>query len=292
MTTTTITLALATLDWSLHADAEQAQAFADDHDRLVVASADDLLVLTGPQAVSLYNATAKHIPNLAPVARFSDKKVAAKRIWSNLCDLVAAADEAAAAAPKPAKADKARDRAKPAKVTDYPAPAPRPVRRGTGVNLVPARKAYPCREGSKQAKMVDMLFRPQGATMSELLEALSGGAKPWQEVTVKSGLNWDMNKIKGYGIRTRKRGDEDCYHLVLPQGMDEPHPHTPRKGTATTDLVTQIKEWARENYSKSYGASALIETKTDDELRSEFKSLAAAKRWAKLATEQYQNAQG
>jgi hypothetical protein len=61
---------------------------------------------------------------------------------------------------------------------------------------------------------------------------------------------------------------------------------------ATNVKVAQIKEWATANYEKSFGASALIETLTDDEIDEQFTSLTAAKKWAKLQSEAYQNAQG
>lgn len=217
-------------------------ALASSTDLYVAASQDDLADLTGPQAVALYNVTARELDTgLNEVTRFADKSAASKRLWANLQDLATSRQEVAARVARveasaknvPLKiiSTKARDGAAPANKVDYPAPArPTPPRRGTGINLAPQKKVYACREGSKQALLVDLLNRPQGATMAELLEALSGGAKPWKEVTVKSGLNWDMNKVKGYGIRTTKRGDEDCYHLVLPEGMAAPVPHTPRKG--------------------------------------------------------------
>ena len=56
------------------------------------------------------------------------------------------------------------------------------------------------------------------------------------------------------------------------------------------DAVATIKEWATANFNKSYGASALLECFTDEELRAEFKDLAAAKRWAKLQSEQHASA--
>jgi hypothetical protein len=34
--------------------------------------------------------------------------------------------------------------------------------------------------------------------MAELREALA----PWKDITIKSGLSWDANHQKGYGIRT------------------------------------------------------------------------------------------
>ncbi|MES2336220.1 MAG: hypothetical protein V4551_16305 [Pseudomonadota bacterium] len=210
-----------------------------------------------------------------------------------------------------------------------PAPAvqPKAQRRSRGINLAPKAKARACKAGTKQALMVDLLSREGGASMTELLRHLH----PWKIVTVRSGLSWDMNAIKGYGIRTTFESGYDrwlacdyegqgtfhadshpddnseadkaallaqnlangynpgevfaVYHLVLPEGLTAPVLHDTKP-----DAVAAIKEWATANYSKSYGASALVETFTDEELRAEFKDLAAAKRWAKLQSEQHANA--
>lgn len=210
---------IANLKVDFHPDLEKARGLAESLDLLLITKPEDLgEALTGGQMVALYNATAAELnTGLTPVNRFATKEAAVKRLMANITDLWELRRTMAKAQAKPAAAPKAK-------------PAASAPRRGTGINLAPQKKVYACREGSKQALLVDLLNRPQGATMAELLVALSGGAKPWKEVTVKSGLNWDMNKVKGYGIRTTKRGDDDCYHLVLPEGMAAPVPHTPRKG--------------------------------------------------------------
>ena len=210
---------IANLKVEFHADAAEAQKVAEQRDLLYVGKPEDLGDgLTGGQMVALYNATAAELNSgLTPVNRFATKDAAVKRLMANITDLW----ELRRTMEK--VSTKAAPKAKPAKAATTP-------RRGTGINLAPLKTIYPCRAGSKQAILVDMLSREQGATMAELLEALSGGATPWKEVSVKSGLNWDMNKVKGYGIRTTKRGDDDCYHLVLPEGIDAPLPHTEKKG--------------------------------------------------------------
>lgn len=218
--TTFATIDIANLTVAFHATEEAATAHAEARDHFLATSAADLEELTGPQAVALYNATVAELDsNLAPVKRFSDKQAAAKRLWANLEDL----------REDRAKREEVRrilkEEGEKLRAKSAPAKAPR---RNTGINLTPKATVYPCKEGTKQAMLVDLLSRPEGATMEELITALSGGNKPWQEVTVKSGLNWDMNKIKGYGIRTSKRGDADCYHLVLPAGMSAPLAHLPR----------------------------------------------------------------
>ena len=217
---TVATIDITNLKVEFHADPKAAQEKADKQDLLYVGKPEDLGELSGTQMVALYNATAAELnTGLTPVNRFATKEAGIKRVMANITDLWEVARQAEKDKPAP-KAEKA-PKVKPA------ATAPR---RGTGINLAPLKTIYPCRAGSKQAILVDMLSREQGATMAELLEALSGGATPWKEVSVKSGLNWDMNKVKGYGIRTTKRGDDDCYHLVLPEGMTAPVPHTPKKG--------------------------------------------------------------
>jgi hypothetical protein len=129
-----------------------------------------------------------------------------------------------------------------------------------GINLKPLPKIYACRAGSKQAKLVDLLSRPEGATFDELHIAMnSDGFRPWAEVTTRSALGWDVHAVKGYGIRTEFMNGEQLaksgrkvhaevlawdtsknvgkdgynpamtvavYHLVLLPNMKAPVPHT------------------------------------------------------------------
>jgi hypothetical protein len=195
------------------------------------AEAQQLSELTGPQMVALYNTTAKELDTgIAEVTRFATKEAGVKRLWANLTDLAEARKERLKEVVKKSIVETDTKNKSPVPPSSIKKASPIAPRRGTGINLPAMKKAYPCRAGSKQAILVDMLSRPQGATMGELLEALSGGKTPWKEVSVKSGMNWDMNKIKGYGIRTAKRGEEDCYHLVLPAGLLAPIPHTVKTG--------------------------------------------------------------
>lgn len=74
----------------------------------------------------------------------------------------------------------------------------------------------PCREGSKQAALVDALARPEGATRQDLLDACA----PWAWSAVTSAMYNDL-ATKGYSFRKK----EDRYFLVLPAGVDAPVPH-------------------------------------------------------------------
>lgn len=94
-----------------------------------------------------------------------------------------------------------------------------------GTNLQPTgEKLKPCVKGSKQSILVDMLSRPEGATMEELIAALSGGRRPWTEPTVRSGFGWDL-KRKGYGVRSEfDATGEERFHLIVPKRQKIP-PH-------------------------------------------------------------------
>ena len=180
--TTFATIDPAAATYALHATEADATAAADAQDHLLVLIAEDLEGLTMKQGAALFAATAAPL-GIGTVKRFPDRTTAARRIWQNLAALSANATEPETA-PKP----KAK-----------PAAKPKAPRRSRGINLAPKAEAKPCRAGTKQATLVDLLSRPSGATMRELVDALGN----WKPVTVKSGLSWDMNAVKGYGIRTR-----------------------------------------------------------------------------------------
>lgn len=92
----------------------------------------------------------------------------------------------------------------------------------------PGTKLQPCLKGTKQSILVDLLRRPEGATMPELLEALSGGNRPWLEVTVRSAFGWDL-KNKGYGVRSEFDSYAvERFHLVVPAGKRIPPHSEPR----------------------------------------------------------------
>lgn len=269
------TVSPASATFALHPTEADATAAADAQDHLLVLAADDLIELTGPQAVALFAATAAAL-GIAPVKRFASRDVAARRVWENLLALAAAAavpETAAEPAPQPAVQPKAK--AQPSAQKSQPA-----VKRG--ISIAPKAEARACRAGTKQAILVDLLSRPGGASMAELRAALA----PWKDVTIKSGLSWDMGHQKGYGIRTTHengyqrwlatdyegmgtfRADSHpddvssadkaallaeniangynpaemfpVYHLVLPEGMKAPVPHTGGPHLTVADKLNHI----------------------------------------------------
>ena len=256
----------ATAAFALHATEADAAAVADATDHMLVLIADDLTELTIKEGAALFAATAAPL-GIAPVKRFPDRETAARRIWSNLVAL-----SAAAAVPEAVTARVAQPVAE---------AQPKTQRRSRGIHLAPKAEAKACRAGTKQAMLVDLLHRSGGASMAELREALA----PWKDITIKSGLSWDMNAIKGYGIRTTHengyqrwlatdyagmgtfKGDTHpddnskadkaallaqnladgydpaamfaVYHLVLPEGMTAPVP-------IRRALAQHLKPWRHE----------------------------------------------
>lgn len=199
--------------------------------------------LSGPALVELYNdvkacfRNGEAVPN---VRRFADKTTAVTRTWKVLQRYAEAHPEVEAEPVKaePKKVETVNETTNPATVAApkaAKAPAEKKARSPRGTNLAaPGHAPIPCREGSKQAILLDMLARPNGATMAELIEALSGGKKPWTEAAVRSGFGWDM-KLKGYGVRSSFDADgTERFHIVVPEGHAIPA-HKPLKSAPKAD---------------------------------------------------------
>ena len=187
---------------------------------------EQIEALSAKDLIEHYNDLAEAL-SLDVVRRFSDRATGLKRTKKLAADYLKKFPKRSASpmptlatlngAPQPTKTTKTEPKA-----------GGRNVRRGT--NLVPlGHEPIPCREGSKQAILLDMIRRENGATMPELIAALSGGNKPWTEVTVRSGFGWDL-KNKGYGVRSTFDPDgTERFHLVLPNKYQVIPPHSPLK---------------------------------------------------------------
>ena len=198
--------------------------------------------LSGSALVELYNeviGTFRNGESVLNVRRFSDKTTAIARTWKMLQRYAEANPEVEA---EPVKAEPQKVETVNETTTTtvaaskaVKATAEKKARAPRGTNLVaPGHAPIPCREGSKQAMLLDMLSSPNGATMAELIEALSGGNKPWTEATVRSGFGWDM-KLKGYGVRSAFDADgTERFHVVVPEGHAIPA-HKPLKSASKAD---------------------------------------------------------
>ena len=204
--------------------------------------------LSGPALVELYNeviGTFRNGESVPNVRRFADKTTAIARTWKMLQRYAEAHPEVEAEPvnAEPQKVETVNETtttvaaSKAAKAT-----AEKKARAPRGTNLAaPGHAPIQCREGSKQALLLDMLSRPNGATMAELIEALSGGNKPWTEATVRSGFGWDM-KLKGYGVRSAFDADgTERFHIVVPEGhaipAHKPLKSAPKANARQTRLV-------------------------------------------------------
>jgi len=179
-----------------------------------------LKTMSGPALVELFNKLRDTLElAIEKVKRFANKDAAVNRTWGLLERLNAEVDH---------KEEVKVESAPKVKTTKTQTASPRNrTRRGT--HLTPfGTDLIACRVGSKQATMLDLLKRKNGATMDELIEALSGGRKPWTEATVRSGLGWDIRN-KGYGIQSQfDSSGVEHFVLVVPEGQTIPKHYTGR----------------------------------------------------------------
>lgn len=116
---------------------------------------------------------------LKPVKKFTDRKTAAARIWKAVQALTPTpAPQAAPAAPKKAKATK---EAKP---------------------KVDATGPKDAREGSKKAIVLDMLRRPEGATLADIQSATG-----WLAHSVRGFISGALGKKMGLTVESFKTAE-------------------------------------------------------------------------------------
>jgi hypothetical protein len=126
----------------------------------------------------VWNVFAGVVPfdDLKPVKKFTDRKTAVSRIWKAIQALAPApAQQTAPVAPKKAKATKGATR-------DTAAPT--------------------AREGSKKAQVLELLRRPEGATIADIQSATG-----WQAHSARGFISGGLGKKMGLKIESVKRAD-------------------------------------------------------------------------------------
>ena len=89
----------------------------------------------------------------------------------------------------------------------------KPGKKATAAKKAPktAKKAGAARDGSKSAKVLDLLKRPDGATLKELMKATS-----WQAHSVRGFLSGAIGKKLGLTVESAKSEDgERTYSLKV-----------------------------------------------------------------------------
>jgi hypothetical protein len=81
----------------------------------------------------------------------------------------------------------------------------KPARKAPG-----AKNAPPARPGSKTAKIIELLKRPDGVTLKELMKATG-----WQAHSIRGFLSGILGKKMGTPVESSKRADgERAYRLA------------------------------------------------------------------------------
>ena len=139
----------------------------------------------GGRLVEIWNS----LTGVDPVKKFTDRKTAIARIWKAIQSLQPASVEADET---PALAhDAGKGRASKKKAT-----------RKAKVQKISARDAKGPREGSKTAIILDLIRRPRGATLEELMAAAD-----WQAHSVRGFLSAVVGKKMGLNLKSSKRED-------------------------------------------------------------------------------------
>jgi hypothetical protein len=124
--------------------------------------------------------------DLKPVKKFTDRKTAVARIWRAVQALTpTAVPQSAQDAPKATKSRKARTQQK---------------------------DAAPARESSKKAIVLDMLRRPEGATLADIQSATG-----WQAHSVRGFISGALGKKMGLTVESIKTAEGARAYRIKPQ---------------------------------------------------------------------------
>jgi len=189
---------------------EAAAATATPFDTF--ASEKELADLTAAWPAERLVGTYNSLPGVAPVKSFKSAKAAASRISARIQSLGESAEPQPEPAAKPKAAQKAKGRARAAKGAPAKAKA---SKKATATKAAPkakkgakANESSGPREGSKMAEVITLMQRKGGATISEIMKAMS-----WQRHTVRGFVAGALKKA-GYAVESFKlEGGERSYRL-------------------------------------------------------------------------------
>jgi hypothetical protein len=171
---------------------------------------------------------------LAAAPDLLDERLTPAEFRAELQDLPAGSDSAADAEPQPETGAPAADEAATApqdgeegppaaEVPEVAEPAPTAAETATTAPTEASTATRPTpRAGTKQAQMIEMLKRPEGATVNQIAEATG-----WQHHTIRGAISGALKKKLGLTIeatRTREvgpnkagaKGSSTVYRIVEP----------------------------------------------------------------------------
>ena len=149
--------------------------------------------------VEVWNAFAGAPPfgDLKPVKKFTDRKTAVARIWKAIQTL---GEELMRASIRDAEAKLKAARTAPAPAQDAAPVAPKKAK--AAKQAATKDGAPTTRDGSKKAIVLDMLKRPDGATLADIMSATS-----WQAHSVRGFISGSLGKKMGLTVESFKRQD-------------------------------------------------------------------------------------
>ena len=144
------------------------------------------------------------LPGVAPVKKFTDRKTALARIWKAAQALTPpSAPQGVTEAPKgKGSRKKATKGGKRATARDG-------GETGKTAKATSAKKAAAPREGSKKAEVLELMRRPKGATLQEIMKATG-----WQAHTVRGFVSGALIKKQGLKVESfRNDAKERTYRV-------------------------------------------------------------------------------
>ena len=174
--------AFASLKEAKAADIAGAEYFSSEEELAQLAAAWPVAGARGrgsSKLLELWNS----LPGVTPVKKFTDRKTALARIW-----------KAAQALTPPGAAQGAPDA---------------PKAKGSRKKATSGKKVATARDGSKKAEVLELLRRPKGATLKEIMKATG-----WQAHTVRGFVSGALIKKQGLKVESFRSEDKERTYRV------------------------------------------------------------------------------
>ena len=164
------------------------------------------------------------LPGVAPVKKFKDRTTALARIWKAAQALTPPASTTEATVGAQARPGAPEGGRTPKKATKGGKSAPgAPKAKGSSKKTTSAKKAAPARkgakkasqggnearEGSKKAEVLELMRRPKGATLQEIMKATG-----WQAHTVRGFVSGTLIKKQGLKVESFRSEDKERTYRV------------------------------------------------------------------------------